>query len=91
MLPEQSYIQMQAIPYLIPLANMALTGSVNSVLAITVERNISINHIHRRLLNGKFYICIIVLFPVTFNLVKFFELTLKIIDDPNNWIYLKMI
>ena len=82
MLPEQSYIQMQATPYLIPLASMALTGSVYSVLAITVERYISLNHINQRLWNGKFYICIIVLFSVTFNLVKFFELTLEIIDDP---------
>lgn len=82
MLPEQSYIQMQATPYLIPLASMALTGSVYSVLAITVERYISLNHINQRLWNGKFYICIIVLFSVTFNLVKFFDLTLEIVDDP---------
>ena len=38
---------MLAVPYVIPLTNMAMTGSVYTVVAITVERYTTLKQIHK--------------------------------------------
>merc|ERR1711915_118819 len=63
------------IPYILPLASISLTGSVYSVVAITVERFIVVKQFNTTLCRSKVLIPFIVLLAVSFNLVKFFELT----------------
>ena len=91
----QSSTQMLAAPYIIPLTNMAMTGSVYTVVAITVERYTTLRQINQvrwfdRImrhfnyfhlqppLKGKFLIFFIIFFSVSYNFVKFFELTVDI-------------
>jgi len=72
--PQQCYLHVMAIPYLVPLTNIAMTGSVYTVVAISVERYTTIKQITKKPLEDKFLVCIIVFFSVAYNFVKFFEL-----------------
>lgn len=66
------------LPRALPLAQMSLTGSVYSTLAITVERYLIVCHPFYTISHkwaAKRYIIPIVLFSFLYNLPKFFELT----------------
>jgi len=75
--PEESSLQIQAAPYVIPLTNIALTGSVYSVVAVTVERFTTLKQDNRRIWKGRILIIFIVVFSILYNVVKFFELTVQ--------------
>jgi len=64
-------------PYILPLTQISLTGSVYSVIAVAVERYFNICKPFSRNLgsvcNGKIYIIIIILFSIALNFIKFFE------------------
>ena len=52
MWPAQSSTQMLAAPYIIPLTNMAMTGSVYTVVAITVKRYTTLKQTAKDKLKG---------------------------------------
>jgi len=81
LLPRQSALQMMAIPYLLPLTNMSLTGSVYAVVAVTIERYTTLQgNSEKHPWKGKALIAFIVSFSILYNVVKFFELTVDIHD-----------
>jgi hypothetical protein len=53
------------------------TGSVYAVVAITIERYTTIRQINKDI-TGKFLISFIIFFSISYNIVKFFELTVDI-------------
>jgi hypothetical protein len=53
------------------------SGSVYSVVAITIERYTTIRQINKDI-TGKFLISFIIFFSISYNIVKFFELTVDI-------------
>ena len=71
--PESSLI-IKATPYVLPLAGMFLTGSVYTVVAITVERYASIQKSHSRIFSARVLIFFIIVISVSYNFIKFFEL-----------------
>ncbi|XP_023335794.1 FMRFamide receptor isoform X2 [Eurytemora carolleeae] len=64
-------------PYILPFTQIALTGSVYSVLAVALERYFTICRPFQynlgSLLDGCLYILVIVLFSILYNLARFFE------------------
>ena len=74
-LPIQSNLYSLALPYLIPLSSMFFTGSVYTVVAITVERYATLRQWRSRFFTGRVLIIFIIIFSVCFNFVRFFELT----------------
>jgi len=81
--PKQSTIQMVSAPYIIPLTHMALTGSVYSVVAITVERFVTLRRISKPKYSGRLLILFIIFFSVLYNFIRFFEFTVvwEVPDD----------
>jgi len=63
-------------PYNLPVIHITLTGSVYSVVAVSVERFLTVCFPFRqcKMCNGLGYIIPIVVFSVLYNVVKFFEL-----------------
>lgn len=80
LLPNHSSPHPLAIPYLVPLASIALTGSVYTVVAITIERYATLRQWHNRLLSARFLIIFIILLSVSYNFIKFFELTAEVVE-----------
>ena len=70
--PGSSLI-IKAFPYVLPLAGMFLTGSVYTVVAITVERYASIRKCHSRIFSARVLIFFIIVISVSYNFIKFFE------------------
>ena len=65
------------LPYILPLVSISLTGSVYSVVAITVERFIIVKQFNTTLCRSKVLIPFIIILSISFNVVKFFEHTTK--------------
>jgi len=63
------------IPYLLPLANIFLTCSVYTVVAITVERFATIRQSHSGIFSARALIFFVLFISVSYNFIKFFELT----------------
>lgn len=71
------------LPYVLPLCQMAMTGSIYCTIAITIERYFTVCHPFFRIshsMPAKMYIIPILTFSFLYNLPKFFELT-TIIED----------
>jgi len=66
-------------PYILPVTQIALTGSVYSVVAVALERYFNICKPFNRNLgsvcDGLGYVIIIIVFSVLYNAIKFFEFT----------------
>ena len=60
---------------------MAMTGSVYTVVAITIERYATLRQFRSRLLTTRFLIIFIIFFSVAFSISKFFELDAEIIKE----------
>jgi len=77
-LSEEYYIWVlpYITPYTLPIIHISLTGSVYSVVAVAVERFITVCFPFRKcqMWNGLGYIIPIILFSILYNLVKFFEI-----------------
>ena len=55
-----SYYYLLALPYLVSLASIAMTGSVYTVVAITIERYATLRQCNSRLLTARFLIIFII-------------------------------
>jgi len=77
-LSEEYYIWVlpYITPYTLPIIHISLTGSVYSVVAVAVERFITVCFPFQQcqMWNGLGYIIPIILFSILYNLVKFFEI-----------------
>jgi len=74
---ESSGVYKQAVPVLLPLAQIGLTGSIYLTVAITIERYFTVCHpyfMFSKSWPSLVYILPIVLFSVVYNLPKFLEL-----------------
>jgi len=77
--PSQSKLQIWSIPYILPLTHMSLTGSVYSVVAVTVERYTTLKGInYKTVWKGRALIIFIVTFSILYNVIKFFELQVEV-------------
>ena len=66
--PNQfSNFYLLALPYLVPLASMAMTGSVSTVVAITIERYATLRQCRSWLLTAGFLIIFIIFFSAAYN------------------------
>lgn len=81
-MPEYSWnywIDPILFPYILPITQIALTGSVYSVVAVALERYFNIcKPFHRNLgsvWDGLGYVFTIIIFSVLYNSLKFFEFT----------------
>ena len=83
LVPDRNSSFFLAFPYLFPLAGTSLTGSVYSVVAIYVEMYGFLRQSHAKIFSTRFLIFFIILFSVSFNLVKFFEMTAEQVNDPD--------
>jgi len=65
------------VPYILPMAQIALTGSIYSTLAVAIERYVSVCHPHYVGFSeaGKLSVAGVILFSVVFNINRFFEYT----------------
>ena len=79
LLPYSSHYFL-AIPFLMPLASIALTGSVYTVVAISVERYATLKQSHTKIFCAKYLIFFITLIAVMCNVTKFFELRATIVE-----------
>lgn len=63
------------IPYILPMAQIALTGSIYSTLAVAIERYVSVCHPHYVGFSeaGKMAVTGVILFSIVFNINRFFE------------------
>jgi len=77
-LSQQFYIWVlpRITPIIVPFIHISLTGSVYSVVAVAIERFLTVCFPFQQcqMCNGLGYIVPIVLFSVLYNLVKFFEI-----------------
>jgi len=64
-----------AVPYVKPLCYMFFTGSVYTVVALTVERYTTIRQWHSRIFSARILIFFVVFISVSYNFIRFFELT----------------
>ena len=69
-----------ACPYLLALSGMSLTGSVYSVLAITINRYTTIRQSHAKIFSAKVMIFFIIFISVSFNFIRFFLFTAEEVD-----------
>ena len=69
-----SSLRIRAFPYAVPLAGMFFTGSVYTVVAISVERYASIQKCHSRIFSARVLIFFIIVISVSDNFIRFFEL-----------------
>ena len=74
-------------PYSFPIIHISLTGSVYSVVAVALERFITVcfPFTQCNMCGGLGYIIPIVLFSIFYNFIKFFELTTDLIEH-EEWI-----
>jgi len=81
LLTTQQYVPiLHAVPTLIPLIHISLTGSVYSLIAVAVERYTTLIGLLNKPLNaykGRILIVIIFIFSVSYNFVRFFELLVE--------------
>jgi len=77
-LSEEYYIWVlpYITPYTLPIIHISLTGSVYSVVAVAVERFLTVCFPFQQcqMWNGLGYIIPIIMFSILYNLVKFFEI-----------------
>jgi len=73
--PVQPNFHNLCIPYLVPFTNIFLTGSVYTVVAITVERYATLRQCRSRVFTARVLVILIIIFAVCYNFIKFFELT----------------
>ena len=88
----QSRFLKHLVPIILPVVQIALTGSVYTTLAISLERYLVVCRpfyaISHKPLTTKVYVLTIVLFSIVFNLPKFFELkTCHVIGKPDTFEY----
>ena len=91
---EKSAFYNYMIPILLPLNQIAMTGSIYSKVAITIERYLIVCHpfyVMSHRWKAKLYILPIITFSVVYNLPKFFEIqttvtgsTSKLVDEGDN-------
>ena len=75
--PQMNSSLLLATPYLYPLVHMAMSCSVYTVVAITVERYATIRQYRSKLFTARYLIIFIITFSICFNFIKFFELYIE--------------
>ncbi len=80
------------LPFVLPLAQIGLTGSIYLTCAVTLERYFTVCHPFYRFnhaWSSWVYIVPIVVFAFAYNAPKFFELSV-VVDDAETYRYLRM-
>jgi len=85
----ESYIYTKLFTMMLPVCQVALTSSTYLTLAVAVERYTTVCHpffkVSHQFQASKFYILPILVFSIIYNVPKFFELKVGVVENEDIW------